>query len=61
MTKDSVVHFVFPTQYLLDRDKEVFKNYWTMNKFQETRVEYHVGLNFQKGVNDLLVYDESDA
>jgi len=45
---------------LLDRDKEVFANYWHLNNVQE-KIRFHVGLEFDKQHQDLLIFDESDA
>ena len=51
---------VYPTKYLLQRDLSIFQKYWNLNKVTE-RVMYHVGLEFDKDVNDLIIVDESDA
>lgn len=55
-----MVHFVFPTEYLLERDQATFQELWSLNKLKE-RVKYHVGLDFVKEPGALLIYDESDA
>ena len=54
------VHMVYPTEYLLQRDQSIFEKYWTFNKLHE-RVQYHVGLEFEKHADDLIIIDESDA
>ena len=51
---------VYPTKYLLQRDLSIFERYWTLNKLHE-RVLYHVGLDFDKNGDDLIIIDESDA
>ena len=51
---------MFPTEYLLKRDEKIFKGLWSLNKLEE-RVKYHVGLNFEKKPEDLIIYDESDS
>ena len=51
---------VYPTEYLLRRDHSIFERYWTLNKLHE-RVQYHVGLEFDKHADDLIIIDESDA
>ena len=53
------VHMVYPSEYLLQRDLCIFEKYWTFNKLQE-RVQYHVGLEFTKNENELIIVDESD-
>ena len=60
LSEDGTVHFVFPTEYLSQRDKKAFQHFWTLHQF-EGRVEYHVGVDFQKTPKDLLIYDEIDA
>jgi len=58
-SKDQSVHFVFPSEYLLKRDKTIFQDLWKLNQLEE-RVSYHVGIPFHKNPGDLLIYDESD-
>lgn len=59
-SKDQLVHFVFPSMYLLKRDHAVFQELWSLNKLED-RVKHHVGLDFVKEPGSLLIYDESDA
>ena len=54
------VHMVYPTDYLLQKDYSIFEKYWTLNSLHD-RVLYHVGLEFEKSADDLIIIDESDV
>jgi len=43
----------------MDRDRAHFEAYWILAGATD-RVTYHIGLNFEKNVGDILVIDEAD-
>ena len=58
-TKESRLHILFPNADLMKRDEELFLDYWRLSGTLE-RIKYHHTLNFECGVTDLLLVDESD-
>lgn len=60
LSENEQIHIVFPTQYLMDRDKNQCEKLWKFGELHK-RVKYHVGIEFQKHEQDLLIFDESDV
>ena len=55
------VHLVFDNEHLMKRDRDEFECYWLLFDFDESRIQYHVGHDFQVGPHELVIIDESDA
>ena len=51
---------VYSSEYLLQRDRDIFLKYWSFNKL-DTRIKFHVGLEFDRNEKDLIIVDECDA
>ena len=51
---------VYSTEYLLERDRDVFLKYWILNTLSP-QIKFHVGHEFYKNENDLIIIDECDA
>jgi hypothetical protein len=54
------VHLVYANQYLLDRDRNEFAKYWTVDYLKD-RVAYHVGIEFGHNDNEVIIFDEVDS
>jgi hypothetical protein len=60
LSTESLVHMVFPNEYLMNRDKKDFEIYWKL-RLMEDRVIYHPNLDFVCGPADIMICDEADA
>lgn len=57
----SKVHLVFENKHLMERDQQDFEDYWILLSCDESKIEYHVGLDFQPAANELIIVDEADT
>jgi hypothetical protein len=55
------VHLVFESKHLMERDQQDFEDYWILLGFDESKVEYHIGLDFSPAANELIIVDEADT
>lgn len=56
------IHLVFENQNLLNRDKADFELFFEMFEFSiGDVVQYHVGIDFEVGENELVLVDEADC
>jgi hypothetical protein len=53
------VHIVFSNDILLAKDKQDFEKLWNVAGLT-SKIEYHAGINFQVGVQELVIFDEAD-
>jgi hypothetical protein len=60
LSTKSLVHMVFPNEYLMNRDKKDFEIYWKLRSMED-RVVYHSNLDFMCGPADIMICDEADA
>ena len=60
LSSSSIVHMVFPNEYLMNRDKKDFEVYWDLRSMGD-RIVYHPNLDFECGATDIMICDEADA
>lgn len=55
------VHLIFSSKHLMERDARDFECYWLLLGYEESKVEYHVGIDsFKPAQGELLIIDEID-
>jgi len=54
------VHVVFTSDHLYKRDPEEFADILFNIEEAETKIEYHVGIDFEAVVGALVLIDEAD-
>ena len=54
------VHIAFDNKALMERDLKDFESLWILLNCKD-KVEYHIGLDFVTGENELIIVDESDT
>lgn len=57
----SKVHMVFENKHLLERDQKDFETYWQLLSYDDDMIQYHIGIDFKVGPNELVIIDEADA
>jgi hypothetical protein len=57
----SKVHLVFQSKHLMRRDKEDFEAYWLLLGYDESQIEYHLGMDFKPQQGELIITDEADV
>ena len=53
------VHLVYDSLHLMRRDRKEFDKWWTLAGLSNS-VEYHVGMEFQRQLGDVVLIDEAD-
>ena len=45
----------------MERDRSDFEDFWILLSFDESKIEYHVGLDFKLVEGELVIVDEADT